>query len=451
MKRILSISIALLLACASLSAQQLMVGAGKVEITPKESELQKETDTIRGHLYLRAIYITDGTSSAVLAGADAGAVHELDEAIAKASAATGCPEENFFVSGTHTHSGGTVGIDSGHPSHEEMADALVAAVKQAKAGLKPARVGFGKATVDLNVNRDNYNERQEWEQKPNWEGPADKDLTVLTFLGEDDVPIAMYLNYGMHPVNFFMSGVVTADYPGDACCFIEDYFDGRTVAVFGQGASGDVNPKLAYSALFREGPISGVLPQDGQLVRLGPDSDEKMTDEQLALYRQNIKRKDEYAHMLGTSIAFSALQVMLFATKYETAPAVGAARRTLSCPGRERVGGFGRENVVPEFKDADNVEIGMGLLSIGDIKIVTVGGEIYSEIGLRVKKESPSSKTLVTTVAFTPGLPFGSSGYIYSNNAANHLTFQVVGSRLKPGYAEGAIVDAALDMIRETK
>lgn len=39
------------------------------------------------------------------------------------------------------------------------------------------------------------------------------------------------------------------------------------------------------------------------------------------------------------------------------------------------------------------------------------------------------------------------SGYIYSKCAAPSLTFQVIGSRLKPDCAEDAIVKAGLEMI----
>jgi len=39
------------------------------------------------------------------------------------------------------------------------------------------------------------------------------------------------------------------------------------------------------------------------------------------------------------------------------------------------------------------------------------------------------------------------SGYIYSDDAYSHLSFQVIGSRLKPGCAENKIVNAALDLM----
>src|SRR5215204_4566276 len=43
------------------------------------------------------------------------------------------------------------------------------------------------------------------------------------------------------------------------------------------------------------------------------------------------------------------------------------------------------------------------------------------------------------------------SGYIYSDQAYSHLTFQVMGSRLKPGCAEGKIVSTALDLMRRSR
>jgi hypothetical protein len=35
------------------------------------------------------------------------------------------------------------------------------------------------------------------------------------------------MNYAMHPVNFFQSGVLSADFPGEAARYIEELFDSR--------------------------------------------------------------------------------------------------------------------------------------------------------------------------------------------------------------------------------
>ena len=88
----------------------------------------------------------------------------------------------------------------------------------------------------------------------------------------------------------------------------------------------------------------------------------------------------------------------------------------------------------------------VGVLRIGDINFATVNGEVYSQIAMRLKAESPGNKTMVVTLANGSA----NSGYIYSDEAFSHLTFQVIGSRLKPGCAEGKIVSTALDLIRRS-
>lgn len=81
---------------------------------------------------------------------------------------------------------------------------------------------------------------------------------------------------------------------------------------------------------------------------------------------------------------------------------------------------------------------------LGDINFVTVNGEVYSEIGMRLKAEAPANRTLMVTLANGSA----NAGYIYADKAYSHLTFQVIGSRLKPGCAEGKIVATAIRLMR---
>jgi neutral ceramidase len=428
-------------------AARSRAGAAKVDITPDPSELANSTDIIRDHLYVRAIYIENGSNCAVLVSV-AGGARNIDEALQESSASTGCPVENYVVTGTHSHSANTGGIAGGSPTPETIATALVSAVDMAKSHLAPARVGYGTTQLDLNVNRDNFDEWLEWRQTPNWDGVSDKTLSVVTFLGEDDVPIAVYMNYAMHPVNFFMSGVVSADFPGDASTYIEELFDNNTVALFSQGASGDQNPKMAYTSIFRDGPIKGVLPPHNVPATGNQPSfagQGAVPDENLAAHEKTIERKSDYVHMLGTMIGNSAVRVMLYDTKYEREASIWAGKQNVTCPGRVRLDTEGRENYDPGYEDGPDVTIGVGLLQIGDVNLVTVSGEVYTDIGLRVKAESPASKTMFVTLANGPR----GSGYIYSDEASYHLTFQVLGSRLQPGCAEEGIVSAALDLMHQ--
>ena len=447
MKRIISLILALGLVVSTAYAQQLVAGAAKVDVTPSEKDLLHDTDIIRGTLNVRALYLSDGTTPAVIITVD-GDLRQTEEPIRRINAATGIPKENIIISGTHSHSPGTNGISSdSKPTYDELFDAAEKAAIQAKAAARPARVGYGKRPLDLNVNRDNYNEYQEWSQTPNWTGASDKDLTVISFLDKDDIPIAVYMNYGMHPVNYFMSGVVSADFPGDACDLVETVFGSKTVALFSQNASGDQNPALAYSDLFREGQVKGVRAEHhatrGSLSLNTP----KVETDRVAAHKAVVDKKSEYVKMLGNAVGFKALEIMLYDMQYEENPVVRGAEEIITFPGRERIDKEGRENYDPGYKDAPDVHLGMGVLRIGDIHIVTVSAEIYSEIALHIKKVSPAAKTMVVTIADGPF----ESGYIYSDNAANHLTFQVIGARIKPGYAEKGIVESALRLIQKVK
>jgi len=64
--------------------------------------------------------------------------------------------------------------------------AIVSAIEQAKAKLAPARIGYGTAKIDLNVNRDLFNSELEWRQQPDPNGPSDKTLAVVEFVGADE-------------------------------------------------------------------------------------------------------------------------------------------------------------------------------------------------------------------------------------------------------------------------
>jgi neutral ceramidase len=446
---------------------RLRAGAHKVDFTPKQSDLRVTTDSIRDHLLARAIVVDDGRTCAVLVGLDLGAAGTqiVDDAIPRASKAIGCPAENFVISATHTHSSNVGGLGQGAPAAKTVADAIVEAATVAKSKLAPARVGYGKTAVDLNVNRDLFNSKLEWRQEPNPDGPSDKTLAVIEFLGEDNVPIGVYMNYAMHPINFYLSGVVSADFPGEASRYVEELFGDRTVAVFTQGASGDQNPREFRSPTLimsqrnaltnGRGPFTqrvgatptaesstpqGFNPQQASSERAAiPESN-------LDAYKKTLARTGEYVRMLGSMIGSGAVRVMRESIEPVDTARIWAGQEVFPCPGRVRLDADNpaRENVFPGYKDGPDVNLRVGLLRLGDINVVTVNGEVYSQIAMRLKAEAPANKTLMVTLANGTA----NSGYIYSDNAYSHLTFQVIGSRLKPGCAEGKIVGTALKLMR---
>jgi neutral ceramidase len=458
------LGVALLLAApaySQTSAGRLRAGAAKVEFTPKQSDLRISTDSIRDPLYARAIVVDNGATCAVLVGLDLGGASNqiVGDATARASQSTGCPAQNFIISATHTHSSNVEGV----PAAKTVADAIVQAASAAKAKLAPARVGYGTTKVDLNVNRDLYNSKLEWRQEPNPDGPSDKTLAVVEFLGEDNIPIGVYMNYAMHPINFYLSGVISADFPGEASRYVEDLFDNRTVAIFSQGASGDQNPRDFRSPSTFMGSRAALTEGTGPFIQtIGPmgttprnfnpqqatSQRKAISTENLDAYKKVLARTGDAVHVQGAMIGSSAVRVMRESIQPTATARIWAAQQDFTCPGRVRLDADNpaRENVFPGYKEGADVNLKVGVLKIGDINFATINGEVYSQIAMRLKAESPANKTIVVTLANGSA----NSGYIYSDEAYSHLTFQVIGSRLKPGCAEGKIVATALELMHRS-
>jgi len=357
-------------------------------------------------------------------------------------------------------------VDSGElvfPDAQTITSAIVSAVDTAKSKLAPARVGYGKANLDLNVNRDLFNSKLEWRQEPNPEGASDKALSVVEFVGQDNVPIGVYINYAMHPINFYLSGVISADFPGEAAKYVEELFDNKTVAVFSQGASGDQNPRLAFSPSFimrsrqRLGEPQTIAPpapptenrtQQGFNAAAAGSARAAVPPENVEAYKKAIGRTGDYVVMLGQMIGTTAVRLMREEIKPEDTAAIWGGQERFTCPGRERLDAANpaRENVFPGYRDGPDVNLKVGLLRIGDINFVTVNGEVYSKIALKLKDAAPANKTIMVTLANGAA----NSGYIYSDDAYSHLSFQVIGSRLKPGCAEGKIISTAVGLMHKS-
>ena len=70
-----------------------------------------------------------------------------------------------------------------------------------------------------------------WTQAPNLNGASDKTVAVIKFESLSGEPIAAYMTYAMHPVNGYLSEVVSADFCGAASRYVEQAFDDKLVAV----------------------------------------------------------------------------------------------------------------------------------------------------------------------------------------------------------------------------
>lgn len=419
----------------------LKAGAARVDVTPAASALPEGFRGILDPIYARAIVLDDGTSKAALVTIDAGAVPpplwaSVSQRLARE---TGIPATQLLLTATHTHSvpfGGGIDYEAG----------IIAAVKQALASAQPARMANGTGVSYINVNR-NIIDRQthRWWEGPNYDGPSDKTVAVMTFETTAGKPIAVYYNYGVHAVVTGNLDMVSGDIPGATSAYIEELLGDGAVAVYSNGPAGDQNP-IYFQQTYdlrairikdyasRGEDISNAMPPGGQgMDRSNPKVAQIMEQQKRMILSMG--------QMLGEEVLHVARAGM---ERPVTHAAIAGAARTVTCPGRTRTDS-GRAGYAGSYVDADPVPIRLSLLKLGDTVIGGVDAEVFTTIGQRFKRESPFKHSMMTTL--TNGI--APSGYIANDAAAGYHSFEVVSSRLKPGCAETAIVNGLLDLIGE--
>ena len=117
-------------------------------------------------MFIRALVLSDGKQKFALVDMDAGGVSQYDDAVKRASAATGIPAEHIRLGASHTHAGpslsrgkGPVGADLSQyeqmmKSHQAVvADKLAGVIIEANSSLRPAHAWGMVGTGSININR----------------------------------------------------------------------------------------------------------------------------------------------------------------------------------------------------------------------------------------------------------------------------------------------------------
>jgi neutral ceramidase len=424
------------------AASALRVGAAKVDVTPSQGELPKNSFGVLDRLYARAIVIESGASSAALITVDAGGVPTpiWDAVTRQVETELKIPVANVLVTATHTHS-------AGGPRGPDYAQKIVESVRLAKQRLAPARLGYGTGVSYINVNRHIIDPQTgRWWEGPNYDGPSDKTVAVLKFETVGGDPIAVYYNYAVHAVIAGQLDQVSGDIPGAASRYLEDSFDDRIVAVWSSGAAGDQNPIYFQQTYdLREIRIKDYAKRGVDISNAMPPGGEGLDRKNPAVARL-MNQQRQMVSSMGQFLGEEVLHVMRGIERMSTAAAVHGGVTTVSCPGRERTN-QGRAGFEGTYKDGPPVEIRLGLLRLGDVVIGAVNAEVFNPIAQRLKQESPLKATMMATL--TNGS--ARSGYIPDDESFGKYTFEVLSSRLKPGCAESAIVDGILGLIDNSR
>ena len=417
----------------------MKAGAAKIDITPAIEDLPSNFKSIRDNIYVRAIVIESKEKKAALVAADvAGFPDPIWEEITKrVETEAGIPVPNVLLCASHSHSVPFLAGDGmGRPATpaakaytKNVAESIVKAIHQAIEKLQPARIGFGTGTSYMNVNRDVIDpETRLWTQGPNYQGPSDKTVAVVKIENLKGEPFAVFYNFAVHANALFMTGVLSSCIPGETSKNIEETYGNKVIALWSTGAAGDQNPMYhmpsispAYSSRRNPGP----LPQN------------------MSVEPNRAVRQSKLVSSIGFFLGEEIVRVLQRTKRTYSDIDIGGYRTTVTCPGRKRTDQGGREGGKAAYEDGMPVNIRLGLLMVGDIAFTSVNGEAYNSIAQRLKKDSPYANTMFLSI--TNGR--ANSGYIPSDDAFGRSTFQVLGSRLKPGCAEDAIINGILDMM----
>jgi hypothetical protein len=214
-------------------------------------------------------------------------------------------------------------------------------------------------------------------------GPTDPSVTVLSLRTADGKPLALYANYSLH-------------YVGDMPALSADYF-GVFAEVIGQklmagpgfvgmlsnGNSGDVN-----NVNFREAAP-----------KYQPGERSRLVAEAVADAAVKALEKAEYRADVSLAAAVTTLELPV---RKPTAAEVKRAEDILAKAGNRELKGveevYARETVkMAKYPDA--VTVPLQVLRVGDMALAAIPCEVFTEIGLSVKKNSPFKPTCVVSLA----------------------------------------------------
>jgi hypothetical protein len=449
----------LALACLSARAGELRVGAAAVVITPPvgipmagyyNTRLAEGT---LDDLFAKAIVFEQDGAKAAVVGLDLVTVGRptVEEARKLIEKATGIRGDAVMISATHSHTGpllnGLSTRNSAFGGDMEIAQTYTAslpqkiaeAVKQAVAKLTPAKLSAGvgreeslpfnrryfmkDGTVGWNPGKLNPNI-----VKP--AGPIDPSVPIVYAESLDGRPLATYVNFAMH-LDTTSGMKFSSDY---ACALSQVLAKVRSpemVTLFTIGCAGDVNHVNFGIKDPQKGP--------GEAARIGT----VLAGEVIKTYTR------------ATPVASAAPRVRHEIVKLPLpALAPGDVEKA-----RAIVARMGDMKNAPKFldtvwafkvldvygRDGKPQEVEVQVIALGDdLAWVSLPGEIFVELGMAIKQQSPFKHTIIAELAN------GSVGYVPTRRGFAEGNYEPVSARCAEGSGE-MLVDTAVKLLKDLK
>jgi hypothetical protein len=447
--------LAVLLFC-TLTAQELplQVGLAEIDITPPvgyrldgyftERLATGQKDPLRA----KALVFQQGATRAALVVCDLlGMPLSMSREVrALASARTGIPASNIAITATHTHTGPLFAGERARIFSEQAAakygkdplaavnypdtlrDKLVEVIVQASARVAPAALELARTEDDrLSFNRRFHLKNGTVQFNPgvlNPEivrpaGPIDPDLPFLLFT-KDKKPLGSLTVFALH-LDTVGGTEYSADYPGHLASSLRREFGEDFISVFGTGTCGDINHI----------DVSGRRRYDARLIgqQLG-------VDVLSARPRQPIERIALAVRSTRLSLPLRSVSSEQAAMAKANAPKVGGSELPFLAQ-------VETATTLDLLRRGATLDAEVQVLRLNpDVAIVLLPGEVFADLGLAIKRESPFRHTLVIELAND------NPAYIPTEKAFKEGSYETVNSRIAPGGGE-RLVEAAIRLLKD--
>jgi len=238
-------------------AISMRAGAAKSNITTDAKGV-----VVNDPLYAKALVLDDGRTKVALIAMDTTAIggrtisnRILDDVAddfmpklrSRIQKELKIPGSNVLVNASHTHPPGRMLCND-----NDQVDRTFDAVSRALQNMTPAKIGTGSGYEDrITMNRTlRLKNGKCWTIRhsnpcpPDEEvasvGPIDPEIGILRIDRMDGQPLAVVYNFACHPLFGDVRGAITANFPGVASKVIEENLGNGAMALFLQGAGGDI-------------------------------------------------------------------------------------------------------------------------------------------------------------------------------------------------------------------
>ena len=413
----------------------LMAGCSKVKITPPlgtpmgGNVRDKGSQGVHDDIYAKALVLGDGEKEVVLVSCALIAVtkamvEDIRQIVAKKCS---IPRENILICAFHTHSGPATGAifkEVNESYLNSLPEKIASSICQAKENLKKVRIRFASGEEkalphNRRIKMRNGTLRMNWEHLSLDEidapaGPIDPEVGVIVVKELSGKPMAVLINYTCHPA--ILAGdnfLITEDYPGYTMRLVEKETD--ALCLFTNGATGNINHINIFNPYQRRGfyeaerlgtilgkKVLSIIPK-GKTI---PVKELRIIREEIKLSLRKIPRSEvEKARRLVEERKIKKISLI-----------DGLSEEVYA----EQILALGK---ISEKSLSSEIQV----ISLGDIALVSIPGELFVEYGLEIKKKSPFVHTFIIGyandyVGYIPTLKaFQEGGYEVRTGSASKL------------------------------